>query len=314
MTLAVGIPLVWTRLYQYLKENRHDLSRLHTLFVGGAAAPRTLIEAARARLWDQRRSRLGHDRDLPVGTISRLKSAMTDWPEAERLQVQVKQGVPIVTFETRILDENGQDLPWDGQHVGELVVRGPWVASAYFENPGADAAFTEDGWFRTGDMASMDEQGYMQITDRKKDLIKLQGRMDFERRHGERGPRPSRGPRSGRGRGGPTKRATSCRSFSSSRNEPASPVEIDDLLALLGRRIRPLATSQTGGRSPRGHPPQNQRGQARQEGPPPPATDVQLRSRLKSPDLPLVSPPLRPAVGARADPSLESHNHPYRIS
>lgn len=237
VTLAVGIPLIWTRLYQYLKENRHDLSRLHTLFVGGAAAPRTLIEGFAHDFGINVIQGWGMTETSPVGTVSRLKSAMTDWPEAERLQVQVKQGVPIVTFETRILDENGQDLPWDGQHVGELVVRGPWVASAYFENPGADAAFTEDGWFRTGDMASMDERGYMQIADRKKDLIKRKGEwissVDMEN---EALAHP--GVLEAAVVGRPDEACDELPVlFFVVRNEPASPVEIDDLLALLGRKF-----------------------------------------------------------------------------
>ena len=100
---------------------------------------------------------------------------MLDWPEERQLDVRLKQGIPIVGVETRILGDHGEDLPWDGEHVGELAVRGPWVASSYYNNPEAGAAFTADGWFRTGDMASIDRYGYVQLSDRKKDLIKRKG-------------------------------------------------------------------------------------------------------------------------------------------
>ena len=111
----------------------------------------------------------------PIGTVSRLKSTMEDWTEEQKLAVRLKQGIPVVGVEVRILDDQGHDLPWDGEHAGELVVRGPWIAKSYYNNPGADASFTPDGWFRTGDIAMIDRHGYVQITDRKKDLIKRKG-------------------------------------------------------------------------------------------------------------------------------------------
>jgi fatty-acyl-CoA synthase len=100
---------------------------------------------------------------------------MEDWPAARQLEVRLKQGLPVLGVEVRVLGPNGEDLPWDGQQVGELAVRGPWIASSYYNNPGADGAFTADGWFRTGDMVTIDPKGYVQITDRKKDLIKRKG-------------------------------------------------------------------------------------------------------------------------------------------
>ena len=111
----------------------------------------------------------------PIGTVSRLKSTMHDWTEEQKLAVRLKQGIPVVGVEVRILDDHGEDLPWDGEHAGELVVRGPWIARSYYNNPGGDGSFTPDGWFRTGDIAMIDRHGYVQITDRKKDLIKRKG-------------------------------------------------------------------------------------------------------------------------------------------
>jgi len=100
---------------------------------------------------------------------------MSDWPREEQMKYRLMQGTPCAGVEVRIVGEHGEDLPWDGEQVGELLVRGPWVASSYYKNPAANVAFTEDGWFRTGDMAAMDPLGYVQLTDRKKDLIKRKG-------------------------------------------------------------------------------------------------------------------------------------------
>ncbi len=111
----------------------------------------------------------------PLGTISRLKAAMESWPEERQLAVRLKQGVPVLGVELKVLGAAGEELPWDGEQVGELAVRGPWIASSYYKNPAASSSFTADGWFRTGDMVTIDRDGYVQITDRKKDLIKRKG-------------------------------------------------------------------------------------------------------------------------------------------
>ncbi len=175
VTLTSGVPTIWNRLYLYLKQNKHDLSSLHTIFVGGSAVPPSLIENFARDFGITVMQGWGMTETSPVGTMSRLKRAMDDWPEEQKLRVRAKQGMPVVGFEARILGEGGDELPWDGEHAGELVVRGPWVARGYYRNPEADSAFTADGWFRTGDIATIDAMGYMQITDRKKDLIKRKG-------------------------------------------------------------------------------------------------------------------------------------------
>jgi fatty-acyl-CoA synthase len=111
----------------------------------------------------------------PIGTMGRLKASMSGWSDEQRMTVRLKQGIPVMGVEAKIVGDQGQDLPWDGEHTGELVVRGPWIASSYFKNPDRSTSFTADGWFRTGDIAAIDRQGYVQITDRKKDLIKRKG-------------------------------------------------------------------------------------------------------------------------------------------
>jgi fatty-acyl-CoA synthase len=178
VTSAAGVPTIWNLLYQYLKEEKeraYDLSSMHTILVGGAAASRTLLECFEKDLGVPVLHAWGMTETSPIGTVSRLKSTMQDWTEEQKLAVRLKQGIPVVGVEVRILDDHGQDLPWDGEHAGELIVRGPWIAKSYYNNPGAEGAFTSDGWFRTGDIAMIDPHGFVQITDRKKDLIKRKG-------------------------------------------------------------------------------------------------------------------------------------------
>jgi fatty-acyl-CoA synthase len=175
VTCASGVPTIWNLLYQHLKEKRYDLSKLHTLMVGGSAASRAMMENYQRDFGIRVLHAWGMTETSPIGTVSRLKATMEDWPEERQLEVRLKQGIPVPGVETKLLGDHGEDLPWDGEHVGELAVRGPWIASSYYNNPEAGAAFTADGWFRTGDMASIDPYGYVKLTDRKKDLIKRKG-------------------------------------------------------------------------------------------------------------------------------------------
>jgi fatty-acyl-CoA synthase len=175
VTCASGVPTIWTLLYQHLKEKSYDLSRLHTIMVGGSAASRAMMENYARDFGIKVLHAWGMTETSPIGTVSRLKGAMEAWPQEQQLEVRLKQGLPVAGVEVKVLGEQGDDLPWDGEHVGELAVRGPWIASSYYHNPQAGAAFTADGWFRTGDMASIDRYGYVKLTDRKKDLIKRKG-------------------------------------------------------------------------------------------------------------------------------------------
>ena len=178
VTAAAGVPTIWTLLYQYLKEEKsrtYDFSSLKAILVGGAAASPTLVDAFEKELGLSILHAWGMTETSPIGTVSRLKSVMEGWTDEQKMAVRLKQGIPVVGVEVRILDDHGKDLPWDGEHAGELVVRGPWIAKSYYKNPGGDGAFTPDGWFRTGDIAMIDHHGYVQITDRKKDLIKRKG-------------------------------------------------------------------------------------------------------------------------------------------
>ncbi len=175
VTSAAGVPTIYNLLYQHLKEKSYDLSSLHTVLIGGSAASRTMMENYKRDFGITILHAWGMTETSPLGTISRLKGAMESWPEDRQIEVRLKQGLPVLGVELKVLGAEGEDLPWDGEHVGELAVRGPWIASSYYKNPGASSSFTADGWFRTGDMVTIDREGYVQITDRKKDLIKRKG-------------------------------------------------------------------------------------------------------------------------------------------
>lgn len=176
VTCAAGVPTLWIGLYQVLKNEPLDLRHLKRIVVGGSAVPRSLIEDFEKEFGISVLHAWGMTETSPYGTGAHLKSYMESWPEEERYRLRAKQGTPAPCVEVRLVDEQGRILPWDGQSVGELQVRGPWVASAYYNNPEASAeSWTPDGWFRTGDVATIDEEGFMQITDRTKDLIKSGG-------------------------------------------------------------------------------------------------------------------------------------------
>ena len=177
VTLAFGVPTIWNLLYQYLKKHPHDLSNLTYLVVGGAAVPQALIESFEKDCNVKVLCAWGMTETSPVGAVCNLKDSIKDWSEEKRNRQLTKQGLPVPLIEVRVVNEEGEDQPWDGKSIGELLVKGPWVASSYYNNdyPQAKAAFTEDGWFRTGDVVTIDELGYIEIKDRKKDLIKISG-------------------------------------------------------------------------------------------------------------------------------------------
>ncbi len=176
VTVAAGVPTLWIGLYHALKGGSYDISSLRALIVGGSAAPRALIEGFEKDFGVPIAHAWGMTELSPLGTVANLKSYMEEWPEEERYRVRAKQGMPVAGIELRIADEQGNPLPWDGKTMGEVQVRGPWVVSAYYNDPEASKdAFTPDGWFRTGDVATVDPEGYMEITDRTKDLIKSGG-------------------------------------------------------------------------------------------------------------------------------------------
>jgi fatty-acyl-CoA synthase len=176
VTMAAGVPTVWLGVLQALdrEPRRWDTASLRQVIIGGAAAPQSMIEAFEKRHGIEVLHAWGMTELSPVGTVCRLKPAARTRPEAERLALRATQGLPVPFVETRVLAESGE-VPWDGRSMGELYVRGPWVARSYFNEPADAAKFTSDGWFRTGDIVTVERDGYIRITDRAKDLIKSGG-------------------------------------------------------------------------------------------------------------------------------------------
>jgi fatty-acyl-CoA synthase len=175
VTFTGAVPTVWIAVKELIEKEGYDLSSLRCVPCGGSAAPRSLIEYYEKRLGVSIAHAWGMTETSPIGTIGRLKSYMQDWPEEQRYAVRAKQGYVAPGIELRLVGEDGQELPRDGVSMGEIQVRGPWVVAGYYDNPESATRFTEDGWFKTGDVATMDAEGYLQITDRTKDLIKSGG-------------------------------------------------------------------------------------------------------------------------------------------
>ena len=175
VTLALGVPTIWMSIQQALarEPSRWKLRRGMRMMVGGSAAPPALIAAFEAHGlsivhgW-------GMTELCPVGTLSWLKHEHEQLPPARQYEIRARQGLPIPLIELRIQGEDGVK-PWDGASVGELQVRGPIVTRGYHGLPDDPEKMTDDGWFRTGDVASIDPEGYMRISDRTKDLIKSGG-------------------------------------------------------------------------------------------------------------------------------------------
>src|SRR6266568_3990857 len=176
VTFVGAVPTVWIAIQAILEKEPHwDISCVSRIPIGGSAAPQALIEAFEKQYGASMVHAWGMTEMTPLGTICRLKSSMETLPDPERYAIRAKQGYNTVCVDIRIVDEAGNEQPWDGKSVGEIQVRGPWVTSGYYNNPEGSAQFTADGWFRTGDVASVDPEGYVQITDRTKDLIKSGG-------------------------------------------------------------------------------------------------------------------------------------------
>src|SRR3989475_5459605 len=176
VTLVGAVPTVWIAIDAILEaEPQWDISSIRCIPIGGSAAPRTLIEKFDKKYGAPMLHAWGMTEMTPLGTVCRLKSYMDALPDDERYAIRAKQGFVAGGVDMRIVDDAGLEQPWDGKSVGEIQVRGPWVIRSYYDNPESADRFTADGWFRTGDVASIDPEGYVQITDRTKDLIKSGG-------------------------------------------------------------------------------------------------------------------------------------------
>jgi len=176
VTFTAGVPTIWLGILEALDRSPKtwDVSSLQVMVVGGAAAPQAMIEGFQKRHGLRILHAWGMTEMTPLGTVSRLKPRLEALPEAERFRIRATQGFAVPLVDVRVEAESGP-APWDGKTMGELQVRGPWIARSYFQNPAEADKFTMDGWFRTGDIVTVDGEGYVRITDRSKDVIKSGG-------------------------------------------------------------------------------------------------------------------------------------------
>ena len=175
VTLGLGVPTVWLNFNNYLRDSNKNITTLRGVVSGGTAVPLSLLRAYETRgvkmlhAW-------GMTEMSPLGTTAALKAKHLALDDDAQTEIKLKQGRPVLGVEMKIVDDDGKAQPHDGQAVGELLVRGPWIVSAYYKDEEASkAAIEPDGWFHTGDVASIDPDGYVKLTDRRKDVIKSGG-------------------------------------------------------------------------------------------------------------------------------------------
>ncbi|HYL76602.1 MAG TPA: long-chain fatty acid--CoA ligase, partial [Bryobacteraceae bacterium] len=173
-TFTAGVPTIWIALYGYLEEHPHDLGSLRAVVCAGSAMPRQFIEWYEKKYGVHFRLAWGMTETTPIATVTVVKQKLNALPDKERFDLLARHGMPVPGVDIRIVDAEGKELPWDGTTMGELQTRGPWITSGYYNDPRSDQAFV-DGWFRTGDVSTIDAEGYMQIMDRTKDLVKSGG-------------------------------------------------------------------------------------------------------------------------------------------
>jgi len=174
VSFTAAVPTVWLMLLQDLEKTGRRLPHLKRVVIGGSACPRAMTKAFQEKYGVEVVHAWGMTEMSPLGSLCTMKPEYASLEGDARLNVQMKQGHPPFGVEMKITDDAGRDLPWDGKTFGRLKVRGPAVAKAYYKGEGGEA-FDKDGWFDTGDVATMDQYGYMQITDRAKDVIKSGG-------------------------------------------------------------------------------------------------------------------------------------------
>ncbi len=178
VTMAAGVPTVWQMLLAHMQGGGLKFSTMKRTVIGGSACPPAMITAFKEELGVEVLHAWGMTEMSPLGTVCTLKNAQMDLPADEQFKVRLKQGRAIFGVDMKIVDHEGNELPWDGKTYGDLLVRGPWIIGSYFKGEGGDPLRYDSagrGWFPTGDVATIDADGFMQITDRSKDVIKSGG-------------------------------------------------------------------------------------------------------------------------------------------
>ncbi len=173
VTFAAGVPTVWQMMLGHMQAGGLKFSTLKRTVIGGSACPPAMITAFNDVYGVEVLHAWGMTEMSPLGTVCTLKNKHLPMSQQEKMKVRLKQGRGIFGVDMKIVDGDGKELPWDGKAYGDLLVKGPWIISDYFKGEGGSPLV--DGWFPTGDVATIDADGYMQITDRSKDVIKSGG-------------------------------------------------------------------------------------------------------------------------------------------
>ncbi len=174
VTVAAGVPTIWMGVLPEL-EGR-DTSSLRAIPCGGSAVPKVLSEGFREAIGLPILQAWGMTETSPIASVAHIKSTLADRPEEELADLRATVGLPATGVDCRVVDQTtGEPRPWDGETSGELQVRGPWIAATYYNDDRASESFTDDGWLRTGDVATVDAEGYLRLVDRTKDVVKSGG-------------------------------------------------------------------------------------------------------------------------------------------
>ena len=173
VSFAAGVPTVWQMMLGHMQAGGLRFSTLKRTVIGGSACPPAMITAFNDLYGVEVLHAWGMTEMSPLGTVCTLKDKHLNLSADEKMKVRLKQGRGVFGVDMKIVDSNGAELPWDGKSYGDLLVKGPWIISAYFKGEGGSPLV--DGWFPTGDVATIDHDGYMQITERSKDVIKYGG-------------------------------------------------------------------------------------------------------------------------------------------
>lgn len=178
VTFAAGVPTVWQMLLGHMQANNLKFSTLKRTVIGGSACPPAMIRAFREQHGVEVLHAWGMTEMSPLGTLCTLKNKHLSLPAEQQTAIRMKQGRAIFGVDMKIVDGEGNELPWDGKAYGDLLVKGPWIVKEYFKGEGGDPLIPDAqgrGWFPTGDVATIDADGFLQITDRSKDVIKSGG-------------------------------------------------------------------------------------------------------------------------------------------
>ena len=176
VTLSLGVPTIWVGILDYLERSgkNYDFSSLREIASGGSAVPISLIRAYKEKLDINLVQAYGMTEAAPVISYNRISSQLDDISEGDKLNLAGTQGALVAGLEMRLVDDGGNDLPWDGEQRGELLFKGPWIADSYYNDERSSETFV-DGWYYSGDIASVNQYGYIQIGDRVKDMVKSGG-------------------------------------------------------------------------------------------------------------------------------------------